>query len=646
MKKPSYLRNIFKVLNKKQKIIFSALLIICIGSFVSLIIASYYQSTVEIPSNGGLFREGVVGQPRFINPVYAGSNDVDRDLINLVYSGLFKYDNTGQLVPDLVEKYYLEEGDKTYNITIKQGVKFHDNHELTVDDIIFTVKTIQNPDFKSPLQAKWIEVKTEKISDYQMKFSLKNPYPGFLETLTTKILPSHIWKDISPENFPLSSYNFEPIGSGLYKIKSINRDESVNSLTLTKNNKYYGKIPYIKEIKFIFFNSEKDLVNAGKNNIIDSLISSQINDLFKFNQNAFIIPRYYALFLNTYESELLNDNDLRLALYYATDRNKIVKDVLQDQATVVHSPFLPEIYYPSETKTPNPYDPQKVDELLSFAGLIKQNNTWVKITDAQTMNFRSTLDVGSSGSTVKYLQECLSEFEDIYPEGEITSYFGQKTKEAVIRLQEKYADRILTPNNLTQGTGKVGPSTRAVLNEICIIEPGKATEFAIKITTSEDDLLIKTAQALKTQWESFGIPVEINSVSISDLKQTYIRERSYDTLLFGQVLGIIPDPFPFWHSSQRFYPGLNLSGYKNKDVDDLLEEARTQVDLGIRYEKLLQAQEYIEEDVPAIFLFNPNLNYFTKHKIQGITPCLVADTSYRFVDVENWYINTKRSLTK
>jgi len=648
MKKLSYLKNIFKVLNKRQKIIFSALLIICIGSGISLILTTYYQSTTEAPSNGGTFKEGVVGQPRFINPVYTGSNDVDRDLINLIYSGLFKYDKTGQIIPDLVEDYYLEEGDKTYNVTIKQGVKFHDNEELTVDDIIFTIKTIQNPDFKSPLQARWIEIKTEKISDYQMKFTLQNPYPGFLETLTIKILPSHIWKDISPENFPLSSYNFEPIGSGPYKLKNVKyeREDSINSLTLTKNNKYYDKLPYITEIKFIFFDSEQQLVNAAKSNIIDSLVSNDANELFKFTKTSFTIPRYYALFLNTYESELLNENDLRLALHYATDRKKIINDVLGGEANIVNSPFLPEIYYPTEIQSKNPYDPTKAEELLASAGLIKQNNTWVRVTDAQTMNFQSTLDVGSSGNAVKYLQECLSEFEDIYPEGEITGYFGQKTKEAVIKLQEKYADKILTPNNLTSGTGKVGPSTREVLNEICVIEPGKTTEFSITITTSEDDLLIKTAKALETQWEALGIPVEINSVSIANLKQTYIRERSYDTLLFGQVLGIVPDPFPFWHSSQRFYPGLNLSGYKNNNVDDLLEEARTQTDLGLRYEKLLEVQEYIEEDMPAIFLFNPYLNYFTKDKIKGIEPSLIADTSYRFIDIENWYINTSRKLTK
>ena len=93
---------------------------------IILIFSTYRQHTVVVPDNGGIIREGVVGQPRFINPVYAASNDPDRDLVNLLFSGLFKYDINGDIAPDLVESYTLEEGGKTYNLSLKEGVLFHD----------------------------------------------------------------------------------------------------------------------------------------------------------------------------------------------------------------------------------------------------------------------------------------------------------------------------------------------------------------------------------------------------------------------------------------------------------------------------------------------------------------------------------------
>lgn len=72
---------------------------------------------------------------------------------------------------------------------------------------------------------------------------------------------------------------------------------------------------------------------------------------------------------------------------------------------------------------------------------------------------------GSSGNDVKALQELLIK-EGVYPEGKITGFFGNLTKQAVIRFQEKYADEILKPAGLTKGTGGVGPATRKKMNEL------------------------------------------------------------------------------------------------------------------------------------------------------------------------------------
>ena len=102
-----------------------------------------------------------------------------------------------------------------------------------------------------------------------------------------------------------------------------------------------------------------------------------------------------------------------------------------------------------------------------------------------------TLQTGSTGDDVKALQELLLK-EGVYPDGLVTGYFGNLTKQAVIRFQEKYASEILTPNGLTAGTGTVGPSTRAKVNVLLgatggsiaptpapALPPGQATKAAI-----------------------------------------------------------------------------------------------------------------------------------------------------------------------
>ncbi|MDP3991609.1 MAG: DUF5010 domain-containing protein [Candidatus Colwellbacteria bacterium] len=84
----------------------------------------------------------------------------------------------------------------------------------------------------------------------------------------------------------------------------------------------------------------------------------------------------------------------------------------------------------------------------------------------QSAVFNTNLFVGMQNEGVQRLQEYLAKDPTLYPEGLITGFFGALTKKAVIRLQERYANEVLKPVGLTQGTGYVGPFTRAKLNEL------------------------------------------------------------------------------------------------------------------------------------------------------------------------------------
>ncbi|PJA64820.1 MAG: preprotein translocase subunit SecG [Candidatus Portnoybacteria bacterium CG_4_9_14_3_um_filter_40_10] len=198
-------RHFFKILTKKEKITFFVFLLLFAASFFSLLLSLYFKNTEIQPSPGGVFVEGVIGQPRFINPVYSMVSDVDQDLVELIFSGLLKYDENLKIVPDLAKNYEIKDGGKVYEVCLKDNLFWSDGKPLTVNDVIFTIKTIQNSDYKSPQIANWIGVEIEKISEQGIRFSLKNPYDSFLENLTQKIIPEHVWEDVGSQNFPLKS---------------------------------------------------------------------------------------------------------------------------------------------------------------------------------------------------------------------------------------------------------------------------------------------------------------------------------------------------------------------------------------------------------------------------------------------------------
>jgi peptide/nickel transport system substrate-binding protein len=644
---------IFSILDKREKILLLSFSVLFLTSVISLFSVFYCKHTEIGPAVGGSYREGMVGSPRFINPVYAAANDADSLLAELIFSGLMEYDSEGKLVPELASQVEIEESGTGYLVSIREDAVWHDGEPLTADDVIFTIKTIQNPDYKSPLRANYLGIEVEKITDYQVRFKLQESYAGFLERLTFKILPKHIWEEISSQNFLLSNYNLRPIGSGPYQFKDLKQNPSgaISEIDLVRFKKYCSdkkiKEPYISELSVLFFETEEDLARAARSKNIDgfTLPSQEYWELARKNSYQEIslsLPRYFALFLNEGKSNLLKEEDMRKALNYATDKKEIISEVLLNRAKEVNSPILPEIYGFTPPSDYYDYDVEKAEALLTSAGFEKEEGQWVKAGQASTAEFTSKLQEGSQSSQVTALQTCLAKDPEIYPSGKITGYFGPQTKTAVVAFQEKYAQDILKPAGLTKGTGVVSANTRKKLNEICG-EPTQDTVLTLHLSTVEDPTLIAVAEKIKKQWGEIGIGLEIEVFSSSELQQDIIKNRNYEILLFGEVLTAVIDPFPFWHSSQTKDPGLNLSAYENSAVDKLLEKARIATDEEERAEKYELLQSIIIEQAPAVFLYTPDYIYMTSKDIIGPEEKTIFDPAQRFSNIEEWYIKTKRT---
>jgi len=616
-------RQFFKVLTKKEKTAFLAFFLLFLFSFSFLLLDFYFKNTEKVPAKGGTFIEGVIGQPRFINPVYANS-DTDRDLVQLIFSGLMKYDENLNIVPDLAERYEIEEEGRVYRFYLKENLLWQDKAPLTADDIVFTIRTIQNPDFKSPLQANWVGIEIEKINELEIKFTLKKSYGAFIENCILGILPKHIWQKVSSENFAFEPFNLEPIGSGPYKLKKIKENglNQIKYLILIQNPLYHAKKPYISKIEFLFFANEEELTKAAQRGKIKGLSSTSSTDIGKKWQNySLLLPRYFAVFFNQENSSILAEKEVRLALNYGTNKEGVSQKI-------VDSPVLPRIYG-FEPSLQYEFDIEKAKSVLEEAGFKDEDGDGLRekiITKEPAFKFKTYLAKGSRGKEVTELQKCLN--------GEVTGYFGSKTEQLVIEFQKKY---------IGETTGTLGPKTRIKLNEICFEEPDEILALKFSLVTVNQPQMVENAEFLKEQWRAMGIEVEIETYSLFQLEQDFIKPRNYESLLFGEVLGAIPDPFPFWHSSQKKDPGLNLALYENSEADKLLEENRKTSDPEIRAEKLQAFQNILIQDVPCIFLYSPDYIYSVSKEIKGIEIKKITDPSKRFVGIENWYIKTKRA---
>ena len=333
---------------------------------------------------------------------------------------------------------------------------------------------------------------------------------------------------------------------------------------------------------------------------------------------------------------------IRESLELLVDKEKLVQSLSDEHAHIVNSPLRADLYGFEETALVA-QDKTEALALLEREGYQKIDGKIGKVLGV-TGSFTTILQQGSSGTAVEKLQECLARDSKVYPEGTVSGTFGPLTKKAVIAFQEKYAADILTPINLSRGTGKVGPSTNEKLNSVCDANSnsGGFTPLVITLTTLNQSPLQEIAQEIRSQWETAGLQVEVRTLSATDLERDVIKPRAYEALLFGEILSKIPDPFPFWHSSQKRDPGLNLSLYASNTLDTLLERARKTLDEKERSEIYERIQETIISDTPAIFLYDIDYVYFAPKEVQGIQTRILADPSERFSGIDAWYLKTKR----
>lgn len=301
------------------------------------------------PAYGGEYVEGIVGQPRFINPVLSPANSVDTDLSRIVYAQLLKFDKDLQLVADLAEALPIVSTDqKVYTLKLKPNLKWQDGKPILADDVVFTIQTIQNGDFESPLRGNFSRVKAEKIDDLTVAFTLREVSASFITNFTLGILPRHVWEGLAPSNFHLTDQNLKPVGSGPFVVREIKKtaDGTIKSMTLRANEGYHEGRPYIDRITFKFYPEYESLINAYQAKEIQGLgyLPFDKKAFFeasdKYNQYKISLPQYQAVFFNLPKNPVLADKAVRQGLWLATNRKTIIDEVYFGFAQEAYGPVL------------------------------------------------------------------------------------------------------------------------------------------------------------------------------------------------------------------------------------------------------------------------------------------------------------------
>ncbi len=541
-------------------------------------------TTNLVPAQGGTYIEGMVGQPRAINPLLCQFNDVDRDLCSLVFNGLMRLDSHGLPQPDLAARpAELSDDGLIYTVTLRSDVRWHDGQPFTADDVLFTINLLKDPDFPGlgDLAELWRTIEISRVNTYKLAFKLQEPFAPFQDYLTLGILPAHALRDVPPADLPSDDFNLRPIGTGPFQVEDVGTvGGQVDHILLAANPYYFGRQPYLAKIEFKFFADDLAVFNAYRAGQVQGLARVPYTELPRLRQYSHLsifsapVASYAMIFFNLTSPDVpfFEEKEVRQALFYALDRQQLVDRTLGGNGIVVQSPMLPDTWASDSTLPFVRPDPDKARALLDAAG-------W---------------KLGQTSSDAK-------------PTG---------------------------PGEIIGGAGVpvvIPPGVRS--------KEGRPLSFTL--LTSIDSAHSTLAKAIAEQWLAVGVTVTVQSAPM--LVTNYLAPRSFEAVLIDVSMAGDPDPYPFWHETQAS-GGQNYGGYKNRDMSEILEQARRTSDLNARRQLYQRFQQMFADEVPAILLHQPIYTFAVDDRVGGVQIGPLESPSDRFRTVADWYIVTRRVI--
>lgn len=355
--------------------------------------SAYSVSTVLVADRGGVYREGVAGNPQTINPLLSQMHEVDQDLCALLFRGLTKFNTAGELEPDLADYWTVTPEGTTYTFHLRPNEFWHDGQPVTAADVLFTVGVMQDQDFPGvpDLAELWRAVEVEQIDELTVRFTLKQAFMPFQNYTTIGLLPAHLWRDVPVADLASSPLNLAPVGTGPMKVAEVTADH----IRLEPNPFYANSSPYISALEFHFYADYPSIFAAYQNGEIDGIsrilpgdlpIAESRPDLQLFSA---VESGYLVVVFNLRNADVpfFQDTSVRQALSYGLNRNRLIEEAARGQGVLAHSPLLTENWAYNQDVKQYPYNVELAKQLLEASGWVDSNGDGVRERDGRLLSF-------------------------------------------------------------------------------------------------------------------------------------------------------------------------------------------------------------------------------------------------------------------
>ncbi len=172
-------------------------------------------------------------------------------------------------------------------------------------------------------------------------------------------------------------------------------------------------------------------------------------------------------------------------------------------------------------------------------------------------------------------------------------------------------------------------------------------QFKLRLISQSLTEYATVVQGIQKQWGELGVQVEAFLQPEEDVQSGAVVRHDYDVLLYGISLGLDPDVYAYWHSSQadpRLKTRLNLSEYSNQAADKALEAGRTRLNEELRTVKYRPFLDAWLDEVPAIALYQPRFLFVARGTLEGYKTGQFNGPADRFYSISDWQVRREKAI--
>lgn len=307
----------------------------------------------------GIITVAIPVSPNNLDPRF-GTDENSARAQQLLFNDLLRWDEQTRLAPGLALSWESTDH-QTYRVRLRQGVRFHDGHELTSADVVFTFKSMMDPAFASPYRGAFRDLESVVAVDpYTVDFVLKQPSGSFLPNLVFKIVPAGAGRELRDH----------PVGTGPYEFVSYAVDDR---LELRAFRDYFDGLPRNRGIVMKIVPDDimrgLELRKATSDLIVNDLAPDMVYQLehegLALTKSPGVDYQYVGFNLR---DPVLRDVRVRQAIGHAIDRQAIVDHLRRGLATVADSMLPPTNWAHEPDVVVLDYDPEHARALLDEAG--------------------------------------------------------------------------------------------------------------------------------------------------------------------------------------------------------------------------------------------------------------------------------------